>query len=402
MASDTFIAIDGGAFHRQYLFTYDGALYDLIPDQSNFSTPTPIKMYKSTDGGLTWAALTSVLNAGAFFSVSGGICLIGTKLYVWYVPSGGFVTGLGFFDFTADTFTAVATSGNTGVFTAPFLAGTDPAQIYTLNGGAIGGVAIGQYVANVFSVIGTMNNIAPYTASAPEIFLRGSSGILHVFYLAAKTGSGPSDLGYANVVTGTLNGTIGSTIVFPSYGDAGSGSSGGFTSQPVQIGTNIYFSFYDVTAQQLKLIIFPDVATPAFAVSVIDPALTIAIPSGFKSQPTGAWTNVLAYFGTTLYCFYTNASPNGVGDGNLYYSSSTNAGATWSARKTATQHLDPVDNTASSIWFPQTVQVVGTPTKLASAEISYRQVNPDSLFQYQSGRFAFPFKLSVTRNFVRS
>ena len=219
--SDVLIATDGGGFFRSYLFIHGTDLYNLIAASPIFPNPTPIKMWKSADGGATWAALASFVSAQTLFNVSGAPCIIGTKMFMYYVPTGGGgVTSLASFDFTTDTFTAIATTSSSGSFSAPFISGAVSTLIYTLNGGASSGTQVGKYTANVWSSIGNMVPTGSYVSSAPEALLLGSSGVLHILYRGGQSPSGlPDDLGYAKVVASVLTGSIGSTIVYSAYSD---------------------------------------------------------------------------------------------------------------------------------------------------------------------------------------
>ena len=398
--SDVFIAYDGGSFFKTYLYTYNGNLYNLIPAKPSFPNPTVISMYKSTNGGTTWTALASTISAQYLANVSGPVCLIGTKLYIYYMVSGTFEVGLAYFDFTTDAFTTLTVTGAGTAFDSPFMVGSVATQLYLTDNASGGKVQVGQYVSDAYSNIGVISASGTYANVYPELLFLGSSGVLHIFYRAQLTdlSSSGADLGYANYSGSTLSA---GTIVYTGFNDQYTTFGVGSTGAPVQIGSNIYFSFYDPINHEVKLMAFTDSATPTFTVSVIDPSFTITPPS---FAPTGILTNVLAYFGATLYCFYTNTNEAGTGDGNLYYRSSTNNGSSWSARKTALTHLDPIQGTAFAIWMPEVMQYVGTPGTPSTIEVSYLQVLNDSSSQYGEGRFAFgvPLVTESAKNYVLS
>jgi len=394
--SDVFIGYDGGQFFRTYLYSYNGSLYCLIPDQDNFSTPTAIRMYMSTNGGATWTALSSTLSAQESFNVSGPPVLIGTKLYIYYAVNATSANGLAYFDFTTNTFTSVTTTGNLSYFSLPCMAGAVATQLYIADAEhGLNGIQISQYSSNAFSAIGQLNPAGSYVYYQLQILILGSSGVLHVFYAAAATETSSGDLGYANVVSGSLSA---GTIIYTGFLDQEAAFGGNSTGPAIQIGSNIYFSFYDAINKQVKMVAFNDSASPTFTVSVIDPSFTITKASFF---PTGYWTNLLASYGSTLYCFYVNTNYQQVsGDGNLYYRTSTNNGSTWSARQTLTQHLDPIQGTPFAIWLPEAVQYVGTPGTVP--KVSYLQALADSSSLYGQGRFFFGVASESARNYVLS
>lgn len=414
MATDTFIALDRSNYFNRFLYSYNSNLYQLIPALDSFFQPLAIQMWKSTDGGSTWSVLASSISLALDFEDAAcAPCLLGTSLYLSYFAS-GFTVGLAYFDFTADSFVTVATTASPSFPLSRLLAGPDSNHLFTIYATTGTNLVIGEYVSNAFSVLATLNPVSPYTACQPQAAICGSSGILHILYEATKAASaiGPSDLGYLNVVSGTVGGTIGSQIVYPNFSDSflvpdtGTG-----LGPPLQIGGTIYASFYDPLNQKLRVLSFPDVASPTFTITDIDPAWAITGGSPSNEPGEGSWSNMLAYYGTTLYCFYDNTwvTSGGVysGDSTLYYRSSTDGGATWSTRTSIITHLDPVDGIPFKIWYPQAMQFVGTPpTSPKTAALSYNQAQANSHGQFgYDGRFVTILPLQapqLAKNYVRS
>ena len=394
--SDVFIGYDGGQYFMRYLYSYGGNLYNLMTDLNNFSAATPIRMYKSTNGGTTWASLSSTLAGEAVFAVSGPPVLIGTKLYLYYASNALSSSALAYFDFTTDTFNAVTTTGSTNQLANPFMAGSAASQFYIADqehGG--NGIQISQYASNVFSAVGQVNPAGSNTFCVTEALFLGASGITHILYVTGTSIFGPGNLAYGNIVSGVVSsGTAVYAGFLDNYSDFGNTHTGG----ALQIGSNIYFSFYDATNKQVKLVAFTDTSSPTFTISVIDPSFPITTSTSLN--PTGFWTNVLALYGSTLYCFYVNTNSSGIGDGNVYYRTSTNSGTTWSVRQTLTTHLDPIQGTPFAVWLPEAVQYVGTPGTVA--KVSYLQELGDSSGQYVKGRFFFGVVAESARNYVLS
>lgn len=395
---ESFIGYDGGQLFRTYLYGYGGNLYNLMTDVNNFATPTPIRMYKSLDGGTTWSALASTLPGEAGFNVSGPPVLIGTKLYIYYADDPTAATALGYFDFTSDTFSGVSTTGNLNRLTDPFMAGSTASQFYIADQEHAGnGIQVSQYTSNVFSALGQINPAGGNTFCETQALFLGASGVAHILYCTGTSSVGAGSLAYGNIVSGVLSS---GTAVYPNFQDRGAGFGGNATGPALQIGSNILFSFYDPINRQVKLMSFTDVASPTFTVSVIDSAFTIAVPSS-TFFPTGYWSTVLALYGSTLYCFYVNTNAAGLGDGNVYQRTSVDSGVTWSAMQTIAQHVDPIQGTPFAVWMPEAVQYVGTPA--TTPAVSYLQVLGDSSSQYAQGRFILGIAPPVTaKNYVRS
>lgn len=406
--TDVFIALDQANYFDRFLFSYSGNLYQLIPGPLDFVTfnPTPVAMWKSVDNGVHWTVLSSFLNVPSGFSTAISPCLIGTKLYFWYLPSA--TSTLAYFDFTTDTFTSLVTTSSPTFVTSKFLAGPDAAHLFAVDGTSSISLRIAQYLSNVYTAIGTRAPVLPYRNVQPQQMFYGASGVLHILYEANQSVSavGPSSLGYLNVNGGAISGTIGSTIVYANYGDSflvpdtGSGLAPG-----VQFGAKIYYSFYDPTAQQVILLSFDDSASPTFATSVIDSVWPIT--AGPLVEPgTGSYTSVLAVYNGKLYCFYVNTSITNAGaytgDSTLYFRSSSD-GIVWSARTSIITHKDPLETTPFVIWYPEAVQFVGTlPARITQVALGYNQGKADSLGQYGfNGRFMTNLKLSAPLNYVR-
>lgn len=407
MATDTFIATDQTNYFNRFLYNYNGNVYQLIPTIDAFFSPLAITMWKSADDTATWVKLTnSVSLATDFEDAACAPCLLGTRLYLSYFAT-GFTIGLAYFDFTTESFTVVSTTSSPSFALSRLLTGPDANHLYVIYATS-NNVVIGEYVTNAFSVLGTLAAVPPYTRCQPQAAITGTSGVIHILYEATKQVSaiGPSDLGYLNVNGGIIGGTIGSTIVYANYSDSFLvPDSGTGLGPPLQVGSTIYLSFYDPFAQQLKLLSFDDTTGPTFTISVIDPAFPITPGTASNEPGTGSWSNMLAYYGSTLYCFYVNTWNTALGfsgDGTLYYSSSTNGGASWRPRKSVITHLDSNDLTAFKIWYPQAVQFVGSVPAPKSAALSYLQAQNNSQGHFFDGRFATNFPLSVTKNYVRS
>jgi hypothetical protein len=429
MSGDVFIGLDQANYFNRFLYGYSGNLYQLIPIVDTFRAPLSIRMWKSTNSGASWSLLSSSIalqngTGGTANQAGASPCLLGTKLYISCyapatLPSPPGVPGqinIACFDFTTDTFSIVTTTSNPISAPSRLTAGSDANHLFLVYSGGTGlkSVVIGEYVSNAFSVLGTLAPNSPYTNSQPQQAICGSSGILHVLYEATQQSSaiGPSDLGYVNVVSGSIGGTIGSNIVYTNYSDSflvpdtGTG-----LAPPLQVGSTIYVSFYDPVNQKVRLLKFGDVAGPTFSVSDIDPSWTISGGSASNEPGEGSWSNVLAYYNSTLFCFYVNTwkTSGGVfsGDSTLYYRTSADGGATWSARTVVIVHDDPHDGTPFVIWYPQAVVFAGTvPSPVTSVELSYNQAKANSQGNFGfNGRFSYAFAIAVAesaRNYVLS
>ncbi len=411
--SDVFIALDPQNYFNSFLYSYGGNLYQLIPHVDSGGNPVSIQMWKSTDGGTSWSALASTISlATDFEDASCSPCLLSTKLYLSFFAS-GFTIGLGYFDFTTDTFTSVTTTSSPSFALNRYLAGPDANHLFVVYATS-NNVVVGEYVSNAFTSIGTKAAVLPYKFAQPQQIIYGASGVLHILYEATRQSStiGPSELGYLNVSGGVIGGTIGSNIVYTNYSDSflvpdtGTG-----LGPPIQVGTNIYASFYDPTAQALKLLKWTDVSSPTFTVTTIDPSWAITLGSASTQPGTGSWSNVLGVYNGNLYCFYVNTWHNSsgvfTGDSTLYYRSSTDGGVTWSAITAIITHNDPHDGTPFRIWYPQALVFVGTaPSPVTTAELSYNQQKANSISTNgPNGRFATPFPIpatSTSRNYVLS
>lgn len=404
MASDVFIASNQGNYFTALSYSYAGNQYMFLPVVDSFFGGLFIKAWKSADGGATWASIAQ-LAVSNFTSSPVSPCLIGTKLYLWYVVS-GFTRGVAYFDFTTDAFTTVTTTGSPATGFSRILTGLAATELFTVySGGSLGAsVVIARYLSNAFSVIGTLAPNSPYTNSQPQGAIQGSSGTLHILYEATKQASaiGPSDLGYVNLTSGSISGNIGSNIIYANYSDSFLVPDSGIgLGPPLQVGATIYFSFYDPFAQALKLLSFPDSSSPSFTFTTIDPAWPITA-GGVSDEPgTGSWSNFLGYYNGELYCFYVNTwstvGSGYSGDSTLYYRKSTDGGATWSARLAIIIHHDPNDGTPFKILYPGAVQFVGAPpSPVTTVLVSYNQSEADSGGHFgPNGRFAFPFVLSA-------
>lgn len=396
IVAESFIAIDLGGYYQQYLYSYGGNLYQYITKLNGF-LPTTMQMWKSVDNGSTWAVLASTLSIPRSSSSSVSPLLIGTKLYFWgYIGPVIINTTLYYFDFTTETFNIISTTSSPTSRPSSFISGLTNALIYTIaaGGSGLGSLIFGKYVLNVFSSISTLNPIAPYTYAQPQSSIQGTSGIVHVLYEATKqsTAIGPADLGYVNINGGSVTGSIGSQIIYPNYADSILiPDTGGGLGQIIQIGTNIYCSFYDPFNQQIKLISFDDSATPTFNISIIDPVWPIVTGPPNDEPGTGSYSNILGYYGGILYCFYVNTWSNSLGfhgDSTLYYRSSSDNGVTWSGRSSIIIHLDPSEGTSYRIWYPQSVVYVDAqPSPIVKIGLSYAQSEQDLSSQYLQGRF---------------
>lgn len=392
--ADVFIAADGQGlnYFQPSLFKYGADLYQFIPSilPPTFPNPGPIQMWKSIDSGATWSLLPSTLLSQ--FPGTAAVCLLGTKLYVFYQTSSISSSAglLAYFDFAsgADTFTLVTTSGTVPQPDISFLAGPDANHLYLVNTQSFSGLFVGEFISNAYSSIGSLTSGLGANVITATAVLLGASGILHILYETSPTGfyADPTNLDYCNVQSGALVGTTGSTVVLSPLSDGWSVGNPGFPgtfSQPIQIGSNILLSYYNPATQKVMMLSFNDVAAPTFSTSVIDPSFAIT-----GSPTTGAGTAMLAYLGSTLYCFYTNWSNTNNGDGWLYYRKSTDGGTTWSARLKVGQHLDPTDGTPISILTPTAMQFVGAPGSVNKIALTYRTNVANLEGQYKFGRFA--------------
>lgn len=410
--TDVFVALDQGDYFDRFLLGYSGNLYQFISTYDIITfTPTVVKGWKSIDGGATWSAVASTFTIPNAFSPSISPLLIGAKLYFWHYAAGG-LTAVHYFDFATDTFALVATSNNPNNRASGLLAGLSADLMFTAHetGVIAQSVVLGVYTASTFSTLTTLVPVNPYKHSQPQAMIQGTSGVVHVLYQATKQAGtvGPSDLGYVEIVGGTVSGSIGSNIIFTNYSDSFLQPDTGMGIGPMlQIGGMILASFYDPFNQKLKLLSFPDVSNPTFSISDIDASWAITVGGPSDEPGTGSWSNVLAYYNGKLYCFYVNTwvSPLGVysGDGTLYFRSSPDAGATWSARTAIITHKDPLDAIPFVIWYPEAVQFVGSlPSPVKSVALGYSQAKANSGGQYgYNGRFVTNLKLSAPLNYVR-
>lgn len=365
--SDVFIASEQtGRPSQPFLCSYGGNLYQLVP----VTAGTPITMYQSTNGGASWASLATL--TGKTVYVPGGI--FGTRLFFWYL-NGSFAVELGYFDFTTGAFVTITTSGNptfAELEEGPLIAVLDNTHQFVATeapSGVLGSVGVGEYVSGAFTAIGTIaRSTGGYADGSPEGMIVGASGILHLLYTASASGAVGSscDLGYANVVSGTLSSTtMGNVIAVSGYSNgwepANNPNAVPGMGPLIQIGATIYGSYYNPTTQKLMLLSFGDVVNPTFTTTVIDPSWSVS-----GSAPTGLSISAIALIGSTLYCFYTNGK---AGDGWLYMSTSTNSGATWSARQQLFQHL--VSGNPYAIYVPEVGQFLsGSPS--GTFPVSYR------------------------------
>lgn len=348
------------------LFEYSGVLYQFTDGLFQFG-PGPsfnaiqtLTVRESQDHGQTWVPVAGFSGASgnAEFSFStSAAALIGTKLYFIYSLSLSENTALAYFDFTTLTFSNVSATSLPFVgFDQIFMAAVDANHIFLVRG--VISIQIGEIVSGAYSLIGTITvSGSGYESFYVEAAFVGSSGILHIFYTASVSGSLnlPVDLWYVNVISGVL-GTPQKVMSNYSDGNPGGGSLAS-AGQLIQIGSSIYFSFYLPSAQAVQMMTFGDVSSPTFTVSTIDTSWPLTTSANYG---TGSWISQLAYYGSTLYCFYSNYSNNGAaGDGYVYYRTSLSLGSSWSARTAGVLHIDPATLSPDPIWQPNVIQVVG-------------------------------------------
>jgi hypothetical protein len=336
------------------LFEYSGVLYQLteslIGVDSNFDPIQSLIMKASSDHGQTWSQAAIFGGTTGYYFGSMASDLVGTKLYFVFNPFDSL--SFAYFDFTTLTFNAISVSG------APFTLGNIYLEVLDANHIFIvlGAVTVGEIVSGVYTSIGSISPSGAYGNFNIEAVILGSSDVLHIFYTATFAGGslGPSDLWYFNVNAGVLSTPV---RVKSSYSNGNPGFVGSSAGSPLQVGATIYFSFYDFLTQSLVMLYFSDIANPTFNLGVIDPSWPLAVSS---NNGSGSGISVLAYYGTTLYCFYSNYADNGTdGDGKVYYRLSTNLGITWSALYQTGQHIDPSTLSPAPIWQPNVIQVVG-------------------------------------------
>lgn len=406
--AETFIATDGVGTNlfQPTLYFYGANLYQLVPSPP---TSSPIQMWKSTDNGVSWAIVDNLLSN---FASTAAVVLLGTQLYIFDTGPVFSLSGrLSYFDFTIDNFVTVSTTGSVPSPNQSFLAGPDQNHIYLVQSKSPGPtLTVGEFIFNAYTPIGTLASILGASYLNGESVIFGASGILHILYSTNPLGNftDPSQLCYCNVQAGSLVGTTASTVVLSAsaFSDGLDSVLPGFPgmfSAPVQIGSQVFVSYYDPYAQAVMLLSFNDSPTPSFSTVQIDPSFAVAI-----APATGAGITMLAYLGSTLYSFYTNWSlPNisgvftNVGDANLYYRTSKDNGATWSPRKTVLQHLDPLTGNPVPILVPEAVQFVGPPpSSIATIPLTYRTNVSSGTYKY--GRFYSSLSVSRIKNYVRS
>lgn len=153
------------------------------------------------------------------------------------------------------------------------------------------------------SSTGTTSNYYPISACL------GSSDRVHFFSYEASTGIiSQRALTSTNVLQTATTSSSGAAIFGSNYGQAVSYTSGGTTYVAMAFNAN----------GTIKCIYFTSSDTPTLNVSTID-------TGSFASSGAS-----LTVFGTTLYAFYGKSA-----DGDVYVSTSTDGGATWSASSLA-------------------------------------------------------------------
>lgn len=351
------------------LFQYAGSIYHFTSDP----TGALFSVWKSVNLGQNWTRTATITPSGGAISRYGAQ-LVGTRVYIWYEAS-GFATALSYYDFTTDTFTTVTTTGTITLTAAPsgmLMAGPDAAHLFTFSDDwpTTPTITASEYLSNVVTSIGTITEVTGNNVPLQTCFL-GSSGIIHVFYVR-QSGTTSIDLKYFNVNAGVLSSPV--TVIAGTFSDHFVQS--GSIAPPVQIGSNIYFSFYSPSAQKVKLCTFGDVASPSFSFSDIEPTWALTASSSFG---TGQYISALsALVGSLLICFYVNTNKitsGAVGDGILYCRTSPDAGVTWSPAQQVIAHIDPSAGTAKPILAPCVLNQVAVTFPFNPLFCSYMQ-NP--------------------------
>jgi hypothetical protein len=294
----------GGCGQAANVFSFGGNLYQVLQDLSGFATPVRVNVFKSTDGGATWAKLDSanaptksaVPSAGVYFDGAHTITTA-TTLGDIIVPSSHPIT-LQDFDLS------------TGLWGAPYGAGSGNVggvqQIYKRSDGSLfvivynstNSISAYSFLGGVwtnFSITGSFpggwsTNLATATAFDP------ATDIVHMFGIAFEGGINKKhyyqQIDLANTVS-QFQDLTGTYIAASAMGN------------PLILSGNIVWGVSDPTNSYATIIVGTPLAAPVFTVAPspgIDPGQPIPSASIFTLQPT------LATDGTELWAVVCDSS----------------------------------------------------------------------------------------------
>ncbi len=285
--NDTTIAGISGNGQCRELYKIGGNLYVVLFNPSGFGIGgVDIRIFKSTDSGLTWTAKDTANEPG-----SGGINLanlegvfaLGTKIYVaWrFKPTNiTILSRLNSFDTTTDTWTGqsidsaltLATSQPSGL---AVLTSTDQYIISQFLGGGNSNLQYITFIGGVWSVATTdISPVAAGTSAVYKAHLVDATDTIHLIYAELVAGVS-SKLYYVQI---SSLGVVGARTLLLSGVAAEKYNVGNMCFQ----GTKLVISYQRTSDNVTTVLIGTPLAAPVFSSIVVDPGAS-TVPLGSRA-----------------------------------------------------------------------------------------------------------------------
>jgi hypothetical protein len=273
-----------GAAQDRELFNVGGNLYAVLTDPFGAipSISVVIRVFKSTDGGLTWAS-KDIANepgaAGININNFEGVFLQGTKIYVaWRFKPGGpltTVSRLNVFDTITDTWQGQSVDSPTPFGTAApsglaVLSNTDQYILSVFSGAD--NLRYLKFSAAVWGV--ALIDISPVAASTSAFYkahLVDASDTIHLVY-AEQVTAVSMNLYYVQI---SATGVVGIRTLLVAGGAAEVFNVGNMCFQ----GTNVVIPFFRTSNNVTTVLIGTPLAAPVFTPVIVDPGAS-TVPVG--------------------------------------------------------------------------------------------------------------------------
>lgn len=297
----------GGCGQAAPLISYNGALYQLLQfEGTGFPAGGDINVFKSTDAGVSWAALdtgnapvrgNNVPNAGSFFDGAHTITVAYTQGSPISTIPGPIL--LQDFDLSTETWGAIYGVGSPDIYTVNQAFKRSDGSLLVICGdvlssGILSHISAYVLASGVWSVVdisGGMAGLGWTTNGSSAAVYDSSSHIIHQFGKAFDGGSGQHTYYQQIHLNNSVDNFQNTTALFSTRFGA--------MANPILVGNQILWGVGDTGNTFPTIVIGTPLATPVFSVLStpgIDPTGT---PTSFFTLPP-----TLATDGTTIFAVY--------------------------------------------------------------------------------------------------